>query len=370
MKKITEVRCSGLSRPMKCPGFLFFENLPAQQSNAAAEEGTAAGELLERKLLGLNVPYLAKNGVPFDNDMQFYTDEVASVIRADETKDLACEQRIDWQTQSGIWIKGSYDISFIRGNKLYVDDLKYGFGIVEPKENWQLLGYAIGRWLQLRHPRFDSIVLRIHQPRPHHEDGTTRTWEISTEQLLHYKNRIETVMLDITNGYNALVTGPQCKYCPAAAMCPAFSRVAFEGIDLVLNDFTQDNIDENEIAKQLALFDRVSDVFKIKQDSLKALAQDRLRNNKLIPGWTTEKSYGNRSWKPFVSPKVIEALTKIKIVEEVMLSPAKAERLGVSKELVKEFVDRPFLGEKLVRKNSSDDAEKVFKNKQQEGVTL
>ena len=264
----------------------------------------------------------------------------------------------------------SYDISYIHSNKLYIDDLKYGFGIVEPKENWQLLGYAIGRWLQLGQPQLISVVMRIHQPRPHHEDGTTRAWEISINELLQYKEQIELQMAYIAQNDNRLITGKQCKYCPAAAMCPAFSRAAFEGIDLVLNDFTQDDINENEIAKQMALFDRVGEIFKIKQDSLKQLALDRLRNNKLIPGWTTEKSYGNRSWKPFVSPAVIKTLTDIDVVEQVMLSPAKCEKLGVSKELVKQFVDRPYLGEKLVRKDSSEEAEKVFGNIKQEEKSL
>ncbi len=371
MKKITEIRCSQLYRPMNCAGYLFFENLPPQPTNDAAEEGTAAGELLERKLTGQNIPFLSRNGRPFDNDMHFYTDEVKKIIDntgSQQQSEITCENRIDWQTQSGIWIRGSYDISFIRDGKLYIDDLKYGFGHVEVKKNWQLLAYAIGRYLQLN-TNFVSIVMRIHQPRPHHEDGTTRTWEISPMELMVYKDEIEQRMKAIASGYNALVTGPQCKYCPAAAVCPAIGKAVYQGVEFILNEFKQDEIDEKTIAEQLALFDRVSEILKIKQDSLKQLALDRLQNAKLIPGWTTEESYGNRIWKPFVSPKVLETLTGKKVTEEVMLSPAKVEKLGIPKELVKEYVNRPFLGNKLVRKDSTEEANKIF-GKPKEGVTL
>jgi hypothetical protein len=71
-----------------------------------------------------------------------------------------------------------------------------------------------------------------------------------------------------------------------------------------------------------------------------------------------------------VSPAVLKTLTNIDVVEQVMLSPAKCEKLGVSKELVKQFVDRPYLGEKLVRKDSSEEAEKVFGNIKQEEKSL
>jgi hypothetical protein len=43
-----------------------------------------------------------------------------------------------------------------------------------------------------------------------------------------------------------------------------------------------------------------------------------------------------------------------------MLSPAKAEKLGVPKDLIKTFVDRHFVGMKLQRKDSGALGEKLF----------
>lgn len=356
---ISEIRCSQLARPMVCPGYTAFENLPVQPSNPAAEEGTAAGELLERLLLSKDIPAQARNGVYFDNDMRFYVVPIAEEINSNRQSEVLCEQRIDWQTRSGIWIRGSFDISFVREGKLYIDDLKYGWGIVEVRENWQLLGYAIGEVIR-RGVAFEKIVLRIHQPRPHHEDGPTRTWELSYAELLAYKERIEQRMEQIVAGDRTLNTGRQCKYCPATAeACPAFNRLFYRALE-ISTEFTQDQIDEAELARQLDHVHRAQEVIKIKLDSLTQLATDRMKSGKIIPGYLAENRYGDRQWKGLVTPEVIEALTGKKIVEEVMLSPAKAEKLGIPKDFVNSLVDRKFLGQKLVKKDHSDLGNKIF----------
>lgn len=369
MKKITEIRCSQLSRPMTCAGSLFFEGLAESETNEAAKEGTACGEYLERLLTNRPIGTHAKNGVPFDDDMKFYATETFKEISAKpKPEPVLCETFVPWMTRSGIKISGSYDASYVHNGKLYIDDLKYGWKIVEVKENWQLLGYAIGEIMR-RNQAFDRIVMRIHQPRPHHEDGPIREWEITYEQLLDYKEQIEARMDKIAGGFAELVTSEKCKYCPAAAYaCTAFNRSVFHGIDYTLTHFQQDEINEKEIAFQLDLMDRVSEVFKIKHDSIKQLAISRIREGSLIPNYSTVDSYGDRKWKKSVSPLAIETLTGVKIVEEVMLSPAKAEKIGVPKDLVSNLVDRFFIGKKLVKQDSSALADKLF-GKQQKGVT-
>jgi hypothetical protein len=352
------IRCSGLARPMICAGSLFFEDLPQQETNAAAEEGTAAGEWLANILTGKHVGTHASNGVQFDNDMHFYTKPIADEINSNRQSEVLCEQRIDWQTRSGIWIKGSYDISFIRDGVLYIDDLKYGWGIVEVQENWQLLGYAIGEVIR-RGVAFDKVVMRIHQPRPHHENGSTREWHVTYDALLAYKEKIEARCDAIAAGLNTLVTSEKCKYCPAAVACPAHSKSFFRGVE-VAHEFTQDNIDEKELAFQLDLVARVSEVIKIKSDSLKALAVDRMKKGAIIPGYVNEQSYGDRKWKPGVSPESIKLMTGKDITETVMLSPAKAEKAGIPKEFVNQLVDRHFLGLKLIKRDAGKDADKIF----------
>lgn len=354
-----EIHCSSLARPMACAGFLSFEDLPKFEGNAAAEEGTAAGELLERKVQGRDVPAQARNGVYFDNDMHFYVDPIVKEINENRQSDVLCEQPIDWRTRSGVWIRGKYDISFVREGKLYIDDLKYGWGIVDVRDNWQLLGYAIGEVIR-RGVAFERIVLRIRQPRPHHEEGDCRAWELSYAEVLSYKEKIETRMQEIVDGLKTLTTGKQCKYCPAAGeACPAFNRLFYRALE-VSTEFTQDQIDESELSRQLDHVHRAVEVIKIKMDSLKELAVSRIKGGKIIPGYITEASKGNREWKPGISPEAVEALTGKRIVEQVMLSPAKAEKAGVPKDFVNQLVEQRFLGMKLVRKDSAALGDKIF----------
>lgn len=366
MLPVDHVRCSALSRAMKCRGFLFLKDLPEQETNAAAEEGTAAGELLAHMLtqrtLEPNIPTHAKNGVEFDSDMYFYTRPIAQEILLKGVQVL-CETRIDWPTRSGIEIRGSYDIGYMVGTTLHIEDLKYGWGIVDVNKNWQLLGYAIGEYFRLQRlgVNIESIVLKIHQPRPHHEDGTTREWLLTPGDLMVYRAEIEDHFFAVAQGDNTLTTGPQCKYCAGAAKdCPAFSRVFYSAIDVALANPKQDSLTEEEIAKQLELLERVGEVFKIKNDSLQSLAMNRIKGGKIIKGWTVDKNYGDRKWKKDISPDVIETLTGKKIVEQVMLSPAKAEKLGVSKKLVESLVEQHFIGLKLKRKNNDAEGDKIF----------
>lgn len=355
-----EVHCSSLARPMSCPGFLSFKDLPHDDtSSPPAMEGTACGELLARRLLVQDVPLQARNGVYFDQDMWLYTKPILEEINSDRQSDVLCEQRVDWQTRSGIWIRGQYDISFVRNGCLYVDDLKYGWGIVEVKDNWQLLGYAIGEILR-RGSYFEKIVLRIHQPRPHHEDGSTREWILSYTELLAYKERIEERFSAIVGGQNHLQTGPQCKYCDAAAeACPAFNRLFYRSLEITTN-FVQDQIDEKELARQLDQTERAQEVLKIKRDSLNELAVQRVKAGRVIPGYVTEERLGDRVWKGEVSVEVVKVLTGKDISRQEMMSPAQAEKAGVPKEFVKQLVNRKFLGQRIVRKNATAMADKVF----------
>lgn len=359
---ITTVRCSKLARPMSCAGSLFFKDLPEDQPSDAAKEGTAAGEYLERLLTDQPIPTHARNGVPFDDDMRFHTVEVATTIKGQKHGQISCEQSIDWQTRSGIWIKGTYDVGYVTydgPDMLCIDDLKYGWGIVEAKDNWQLLGYAIGEVIRIGRA-FEKIRMRIIQPRPHHEEGPIREWVITYDQLLAYKEKIEVRMEQIAAGENSLVSGPQCKYCPAAAeACPAFNKAFYRGVE-VAHSFLQDSISDSELAFQLDLIQRVSDLVKTKLSSLEMLAISRIKAGKIVPNWITKERLGDRSWKHGISPDVIKMLTGVDVVEKVMLSPAKAEKIGVKKELIASMVDRKFLGQKLERCDTTNLGNRIF----------
>jgi len=357
-----EIRCSKLARVMECAGSLFFD-LPPEEDKPAAMEGTAAGELLRAMLEtgDLDHPMVqASNGVAIDSDMRFYLKPIAEEILNRADGPILCEQKIDWMSRSGIVVHGSYDASYVLNDEvLCIDDLKYGWGIVEVYRNWQLLGYAIGEVIR-RQQYFKEVRVRIMQPRPHHEDGDVREWVIPYNELLVYKEEIEKRMDQLAAGDKTLQTGKQCKYCPAAGeACPAFNKAFWRGIEIA-HEFLQDKISDQELSFQLDLVNRIADVVKIKQDSIKQLAVDRIKAGKIIPNYITETNLGDRKWKAGISPEIVKAMTGKDIIKKVMLSPAKAEKAGVPKEFVNALVERHFLGQKLVRKDASQLGDKIF----------
>jgi hypothetical protein len=361
---INHIRCSGLARPMVCAGYTALEVEELESDNEAAKEGTAAGEFLQLTLERKPIPAVASNGVYFNDEMAFHTLPIAHDINSRAATQVLCETRIDWQTESGIWIKGTYDYAFVdKRNYLCIEDLKYGFGIVEVFENWQLIGYAIGE-LMRRGQAFSHISFKIHQPRPHHEDGYSREWLITYSELLDYKIRIEKRMWELVNGRKDFQTSDKCKYCKGAAeACPAFSRLFYRALE-VTTEFFQDSLTEQEISTQLDQVGRAVEVLKIKQDSWVQLGSDRIKKGKLIPNYIQENQYSNREWKPNISPDAIKVMTGVDVMTKTFMSPAQAEKAGVSKELVKQLAGSRMTGVKLKKKDAAIVGNKTFGNQQ------
>lgn len=361
MKQITKITCSGLARAMVCAGYSHLD-LPKWSNNEKAKEGDAAGEYLQHLLTGKQVGDTASNGVYFDDDIKFYTKSVSDDIRPRVNSPIECERTINWETRSGIWIVGRPDIDFVdRDGTLCIEDLKYGQGIHEVKENWQLLAYAIGSVI-LRGKSFNNISLKIQQPRPHHEDGPVREWLITYAELLEYKEKIEQRMLQIAGGNRELQTSSKCSYCMGSAeACPAFSRLFYRALE-VSTEFYQDSITNEELSRQLDQIKRADEVIKIKKDSLTELGSQRIKEGGIVPGYVQEKTYGNRSWKKGISPDAIKMMSGYDVIENKFMTPAKAEKLGVSKELTGAMTEKRFTGVKLKKKDTTEIGNKIFGN--------
>ena len=365
---ITEIRCSSLHRPMQCLGYLSLENLLVEEAGQPAKDGTACGELLSEMIRQgtptPNVGTTATNGVFFDQVMWFYArDTYNTILQRAQGNRIETEERIDWMTPAGIKIRGQFDISFVVGNTLYIEDLKYGYGIVDVKENWQLIGYAIGQWQRLWNMRQynpEYISFTIHQPRPYHEDGRVRTWVISANELIGYMNHIGNRLHAYVNGDRTLATGKSCKYCDAASTCPALNRSANKAIDTVMSDWTEKPLTNEEVAEQYELLQRAHELLELRLKSMEQLAINRIQNNQIIPGYAFEMTYGDRKWKSNVTAESVHALTGVNVLKTEMLSPNQAEKAGVSKKLTAALTEKPAKGTKLVKKDIAAEATKVL----------
>lgn len=355
-----EIRASALARPMNCAGFLFFKDLPPEEENDAAKEGTAAAEYLEGLLTGKTLGSHATNGVFFDSDIKFYIGEIAARLWSDSNGTIECEKEVRFQGRN--WrVEGRFDASYVRGDTLYIVDLKYGWGIVDPVRNWQLIAYALGE-LNRRQCAVNRITMLIEQPRPYHEDGPTRSWTVSLDQLKELYSEIDVRLTSIAvQGDRTLTTGNHCKYCPAMMSCPAANKMFWNTIDETFKEWRQDDISNEALAKQIDLLMRAKEVLKIREQSITALANYRIRSGNIVPGYAVEPKYGHRKWNQNVTPTTLEMLTGKDITENVLMSPAKAEKLGLPKDLIEKFTSRPMIKQDLVAVDAEKLAQKYFK---------
>lgn len=365
-----EIRASTMPQIMQCMGPVVLRNLLPNESNDAAMEGTAAGELLQHMLqqrtLSPQVPLVAGNGVRFSEEMYFFVRPHAEdMLQRSQGKQILCETRIDFMTQAGIHVRGQYDASFYfpETRTLHMEDLKFGFGIVEVEENWQLITYCIGEMARLVREGYacpEKYVLRIHQPRAYHPEGANRVWEITHSQLMRYYQQIEQRFARIMAGDHELQTGPKCRYCRAAPVCPAFNKATHSALDHIMTDWVQDSMSNEVLAKQLEIAERAAELIKIRIDSLNQLGVIRVKQGEIIPGRALEQKYGHRKWKQMVTPESFKALTGVDIRDTVIMSPAKVEKLGVSEDFIDMLTERPMTSVKLTAVDLTNKAEKVF----------
>lgn len=353
---------------MQCLGYLSLENLVNEEAGQPAKDGTAVGELLSEMIRqrtdSPKIGTTASNGTFLDQDMWFHArDTYNTILQRAQGNLIETEERIDWMTPAGIKIRGQFDISFAVGTDLYIEDLKYGYGIVDVKDNWQLIGYAIGQSQRLQNmfgfvP--SRILFTIHQPRPYHEDGRVRTHVITFEELIGYYNQICERMQAYVNGSRTLETGKACKYCNAGSTCPALNRSANKAMDTVLTEWSEKPLTNEEVAEQYELLQRAHELLELRLKSVEQLAVSRIQANQIIPGYAFEMSYGDRKWKSNVTPESIQALTGVSVIKTEMLSPNQAEKAGVSKKLTAALTEKPAKGVKLVKKDIAAEAMNVL----------
>lgn len=117
---------------------------------------------------------------------------------------------------------------------LQVVDLKYGRGLlVVAAGNKQLMTYALGAMLTLGVSP-ETVAVCIVQPRIEHPEGRIREVVYTGLELVEFGAQLVEAARATTAPDAALNPGAWCKFCPAAATCPALieKRNAMMKVDL------------------------------------------------------------------------------------------------------------------------------------------
>lgn len=356
-----QLRWSEAGRWVPCPASRRLQAPIPDVPSPDAEEGTAAHWVAAQVLGGHHeaeelTDRQAPNGIMVTADMlenlELYFNTVHPLPVVEQT--IA--------TGVGGVDDGTPDACRVDGAFGHIWDLKYGWAIVEAPGNWQGAGYIVS--LFAKHQwTLDAITFHIVQPRPYHHDGRVRSWKVTRAEAIHLHEQL-TIAVERTQDPNApAITGPHCRDCRALHVCEAARRAGLNGVDIAYTGQSV-YIDGAPLGSELSTLRRAADVIKLRLDALESHAMTLIDSGKIVPGWSTERAWGNRRWKRPGDVTALEAISGTTLTETKPVTPKQAEKRGVDKMLVKQFTTTPETGRKLVERDGSTKAREVFGSNQ------
>lgn len=335
-----QVTATDLPRVMHCFGSLQMPPaVPDSGDTTQRDEGNCAHWLAEQMFDGApaHAGLTAPNGYVVTDDM---VEHVSQYVKALDCGEMECDTSYGG---AGWEVRGRADHLAARDSVLTIDDFKYGWRIVSPVRNWTLMSHAIG-WIIRTQQRPDRIVLRIHQPRPYHPEGPLREWSCSFEELMGFYSQIDA---RLSNPTDELVTSMEhCAKCHALATCPAARSASMNALDVMDRVFS-DDLPKPLLTREMELMRQAVGMIEARRDAIEELITHRIKQGEVFEGYMLERRYGQRRWKPGLTGAVLSALAGVNLSKDGAVTPAEAERRGVSKEAIAAMTDRPLLDPKL-----------------------
>ena len=342
---------SSSSRWLNCAGSpALCETVPDAPSSVFAEEGTAAHTLAEKCLnsgkhvdafQGLTITTEEGSKFVVDDDMaeavQVYVDEVCRVDAELSDKYPFYVEAKFHLTDIDDDMYGTNDACICEPfGTLYIFDYKHGKGVpVEAKGNTQMRYYALGA-LQEHPSMYESIEMVIVQPRCPHPDGPIRRERISIEELEQWRDDILIPAVAETKKPNAtLACGSWCRWCDAAAICPAKRKFVMTSAQSTFGDNLIPDKDQSfpepkeltpdELGLIMSYCEQIEPWFK----SVKEYTKGQLLHGNKVTGYKIVDGKKQRAWtdvdktiKVF-GPKFGDNIYKPKVI----LTPTQLEKL-------------------------------------------
>jgi hypothetical protein len=203
-------------------------------SSEAAKEGTLAHEWMAGALDG------SRDLVELDNaTMADHLFMCVEWINEQTFEEKFIEHRVDFGAPFDfVDLTGTADVILAHPKHLTVADLKYGRGLVEVEDNFQLKTYLVGA--VHRFGRRDRYRLVILQPRAYHDNGPIRETWVSDEELQEFEVQLEAAIAANYDPKSKPTAGAHCRhFCKALGRCPA---AATKSLDL----FRQASLEDEE----------------------------------------------------------------------------------------------------------------------------
>jgi hypothetical protein len=244
-------------------------------------------------------------------------------------------------------------------NILQVIDFKYGHGVVEAFENWQLISYVRGICDELRISPAKTF-LTIVQPRTPHRNGPIRTWTINNPLDLNpYFDSLSTAAALAIGSNPSTATGPWCRRCPSLLVCDTARNISGCALDII-GGLTTTTTNDDSLGFELELLERAEKIVKHRATALRAEVEAKIRSGTRIPNWKMEGKHSRPFWT-IEHEQIVQFGQShgIDLNVDKTMTPKQAISAGVPEALVNAFSKTEPRGVKLVH-NDLKEARFVF----------
>lgn len=289
MSAHSRIGASSMSRWSKCPASVRLSKDMPNISSSYAEEGTKAHELAE---ILLTKSVYKFNEYEYDDEMLEAVQVYVDFIRSFKPTWLKVEEKFHLKDlHPDLFGTSDATLYFEEEKLLTVVDYKHGKGLaVEAESNPQLMYYALGALMKTK-AACSHVEMVIVQPRCFHPDGPIRRWKIPVTDLIDFSADLVDYARKTEDPTAPIVSGDHCRFCPAAATCPALHEIAINSAQEEFSPaFSYDPAKLGDILGKIPAIEAWA-------KSVKEFAFREAQAGRLPPGYKLVPKRANRKWR-------------------------------------------------------------------------
>jgi hypothetical protein len=356
-----------------CPGSIAMTEGYEKREIPESAEGTAAHQIA-RELLSVTgeaakaciIGNVTSNGVILDEEIfeaaLLYFKDVEAIRQSIISLfgygvEVPLEMPNIHPANHGICDAYLFDKRGERGD-LYIWEFKYGHGIIEVFENWQLIDYLAGLVHLFGIDGFADQHITVHarivQPRAFHKDGPIREWTFKLSDIRgHFNTLIANAKIAMSDK-PLIRSGDQCRYCLARHECAVARDTGMRIYEGTAAGLLPDKMSNEALGSFYTLILRAQNQIKYLETGIGEEIKSRLKAGQAIPGFTAEPAYGNEKWNlPTEEIITLGELNGINLKKEALITPTQAKKAGLDAALVEAYSGRPQSGFKVVADNNT-----------------